>query len=143
MDPIHFPAPRSWTSASIRGFAKHCPACGKGDLYSGFVTVNPVCSACGMELHHQRADDAPPYLTIFVVGHIVVPLMLAVEKLWHPELWIHFALWVTVTLALSLWLLPRIKGAVIGLQWAFGMHGFASTGDEVENAESPGLSPAP
>lgn len=139
MEPYHFPAPRSWKLASLNGFARHCPACGRGQLFSGFLTVNPVCTECGLELHHQRADDAPPYLTIFVVGHIIIPLMLLVEKLWHPELWIHFVLWVGLTTALALWLLPRIKGVVIGLQWAFGMHGFGTA----EPEESHEFTPAP
>jgi uncharacterized protein (DUF983 family) len=139
MTQFAFPTPRSWKSASLRGFAKSCPACGKGQLYGGFLQVNPVCSDCGLELHHQRADDAPPYLTIFIVGHIIVPLMLLVEKVWHPELWIHSVLWLPLTLFLSLWLLPRIKGAVIGLQWAFGMHGFAPAAE----GETGALTPAP
>ncbi|MBL8790749.1 MAG: DUF983 domain-containing protein [Rhizobiales bacterium] len=139
MEQFEFPAPRSWTNASLRGFATRCPACGNGKLFSGYLTVNPVCSGCGLELHHQRADDAPPYLTIFIVGHIIVPLLLVVEKVWHPELWIHFALWLPLTLFLSLWLLPRVKGAVIGLQWAFGMHGFAAGAEHEKQA----LTPAP
>lgn len=139
MDQTQFPTPRSWAVASARGLAKSCPACGKGAQFDGYLTVKPACTACGLELHHQRADDAPPYLTIFVVGHLIVPLMLVVEKLWHPELWIHFSLWVPLTLLLSLWLLPRIKGLVIGLQWAFRMHGFGGT----EHGENQGLTPAP
>lgn len=139
MEHIHLPAPRSWAKATANGLGKCCPACGQGALFEGFLTVKPACSGCGLELHHQRADDAPPYLTMFVVGHIIVPLMLVVEKLWQPELWIHFVLWLPLTLLLSLWLLPRIKGAVIGLQWAFRMHGF----DSMEKDENQGLSPAP
>ena len=139
MQDFAFPAPRSWTSACLRGLGKRCPACGKGRLFSGYLSVTPACPECGLELHHQRADDAPPYLTIFIVGHIVVPLMLLVEKLWHPDLWIHFALWLPLTLGLSLWLLPRVKGAVIGLQWAFGMHGFAPAAED----ENRALTPAP
>jgi uncharacterized protein (DUF983 family) len=37
---------------------------------------------------------------------------------------VHAALWLPLAVALSLWLLPRIKGAIVGLQWAFYMHGF-------------------
>jgi uncharacterized protein (DUF983 family) len=77
-----------------------------------------------LELHHQRADDAPPYFTIFIAGHIIVPLVLVVEKLWHPELLLQYALWLPATLLLVYWLMPRVKGATIGLQWALGMHGF-------------------
>lgn len=134
-----FPAPRSWKAAAFNGFTRHCPCCGQGQLFSGYLTVQSTCSSCGLELHHQRADDAPPYLTIFVVGHVIIPLMLAVEKIWHPALWIHFSLWLPLTLFLALWLLPRVKGTVIGLQWAFGMHGFAPTGE----GENSALSPAP
>lgn len=139
MDTPAFPTPRPWTSAVLRGFRRCCPACGQGKLFSGYLSVAPACSVCGLELHHQRADDAPPYLTIFVVGHIIIPLMLFVEKMWHPDLWIHFILWLPLTTFLSLWLLPRIKGVVIGLQWAFRMHGFADD----TSAEEDGLSPAP
>jgi uncharacterized protein (DUF983 family) len=117
---------RSWLRASTRGFLRRCPNCGEGKLFSGYLSVSASCCACGTELHHQRADDAPPYFTIFIVGHIVVPLMLVVEKLWAPDLWIHFLFWLPLTLALTLLLLPRVKGAVIGLQWALGMHGFAA-----------------
>ena len=132
-------APRSWKIAALRGLAKRCPCCGEGALFGGYLEVNASCAVCHTELHHQRADDAPPYLTIFVVGHIVVPLLLLVEKLWHPELWIHFVIWLPLTLVLTLALLPRLKGAVIGLQWAFRIHGFGAS----ESGENTGLSSAP
>ncbi len=78
-----------------------------------------------------------------VVGHIVVPSLLVTEKLWQPELWLHFIVWLPLTLVLTLLVLPRVKGAIVGLQWALRMHGFATQPD-VQNltlqADS-GLSP--
>lgn len=71
-----------------------------------------------MALEAYRADDAPAYFVIFIVGHIVVPLVLMVEKLWEPALWVHAMLWMPLSIGLSLLLLPRVKGAVIGLLWA-------------------------
>ena len=118
-------ATRSIRQAIWRGFQKACPACGKGQLFATYLGSHDACPDCKMALHHQRADDAPPYFTIFGVGHVVIPAMLVVEKIWMPELWIHFILWLPLTLFLTLWLLPRVKGAVIGLQWALRMHGFA------------------
>jgi uncharacterized protein (DUF983 family) len=117
---------RNWKSALLRGLAKHCPSCGKGNLFSSYLGIVQTCPHCHEDLHHQRADDAPPYFTIFAVGHIVIPLMLVVEKVWRPELWIHFAIWLPLTLVLTLWLLPRAKGATVGIQWALRMHGFAT-----------------
>ena len=107
-----------------RGFACACPACGKGRMFGRYLKVADSCGVCGEELHHHRADDAPPYFTMFIVGHIVIPLVLVVEKLWAPPLPVHFALWTAVTLALTFALMPAVKGAVVGLQWALRMHGF-------------------
>lgn len=110
----------------LNGFRRTCPACGKGSLFANYISVRPRCDYCGQDLHHQRADDAPPYFSIFIAGHIVVPLLLITEKRWMPPLWLHFAVWLPLTALLVVWLLPRVKGATIGLQWAFGMHGFGA-----------------
>jgi uncharacterized protein (DUF983 family) len=88
-----------------------------------------VCSVCGQELHHHRADDAPPYITMLVVGHVVIGLVLAVETRFHPDIWLHALFWVPLTIMMSLWLLPRVKGALIGMQWAQRMHGFGTAPD--------------
>lgn len=110
--------------AMRRGFAQTCPCCGDAPLFGSFLRVVEACARCGTELHHQRADDAPPYFTMFITGHVVIGLLLLVEKKYHPEVWIHLALWLPLTVLMSLWLLPRIKGAFVGQQWALRMHGF-------------------
>ena len=115
-----------------------CPACGTGALYWRFLKVADACPKCGEELHHHRADDAPPYFTIVIVGHIVVGLVLAVEMAYRPPLWVHAALWMPLTVILALVLLPSIKGALIGLQWALRMHGFDPNAElRMSSASSP------
>jgi uncharacterized protein (DUF983 family) len=94
-------------------------------MFASYVGVKPTCPTCGTELRHHRADDAPPYVTIMIVGHIIGPLVVLLEKLASPSLSLQFALWLPLTLLSTLWLLPRVKGAIIGLQWANRMHGFA------------------
>src|SRR5262245_59868516 len=106
------------------GLRERCPACGRGRLFGRYRKVNGACPACSEALHHHRADDAPPYFTILIVGHVIVGAILPVERAFAPPMWVHAVLWVPLTLAMSLWLLPRIKGAIVGLQWAFYMHGF-------------------
>ena len=96
-------------------------------MFRAFLKVADTCGHCGEELHHHRADDAPPYFTMFITGHIVIPAMLVVEKLWQPPLALHFGLWTVVTLALAFALMPAVKGAIVGLQWALRMHGFDFT----------------
>lgn len=112
-----------------RGLAKRCPACGRGALYGRYLSVADHCPACGEALHHQRADDAPPYFVMLIVGHVVVGGVLTLEQWAAPAQWVHMVIWIPMILILSLWLLPRVKGALIGLQWAHRMHGFGGEGE--------------
>ncbi len=104
-----------------RGFGRHCPRCGQGMIFRGYSTVEPSCAVCGLGLESYRVDDAPPYFTILIVGHIVVPGMLLLEQLAHPPLWLQLGLWLPATLLLALLLLPKVKGALVGLHWANGI----------------------
>jgi uncharacterized protein (DUF983 family) len=103
------------------------PACGKGQMFRAFLKPVELCAECAEPLHHQRADDAPPYFTMMIVGHIVIPIAVIIERVWHPEIWLQLAIWLPLTLFLTLGLLPVVKGAIIGLQWSLRMHGFASS----------------
>ena len=111
-------------SSMLRGAAHKCPACGTGAVFRRYLKVADACANCGEALYHHRADDAPAYFTIVIVGHIVVGLVLAVEMAYRPPLWVHAALWLPLTLILTLVVLPSVKGALVGLQWALLMHGF-------------------
>jgi uncharacterized protein (DUF983 family) len=117
------PGETPWFSGLTRGFSQRCPACGQSPLFHRYLKVNQTCVRCGLGLGEFRADDAPPYFTILLVGHIIVPLMLILEQLRHPPEWFHALLWLPLTVVLSLLLLPRIKGAVIGVQWANRIRG--------------------
>jgi uncharacterized protein (DUF983 family) len=110
--------------AMRRGFLGHCPACDKGRLFSRFLKVVDHCEVCGTEFHHHRADDLPPYIVIFIVGHLVGYGILMTETKLEMPMWVHLAIWPALTLILSLALLQPVKGAVVGLQYALGMHGF-------------------
>ena len=68
-----------------RGVLPQCPACGHGKLFRKYLKVVDRCDACGEEMHHHRADDAPPYFTIFIVGHIIVGGILSLETAYAPE----------------------------------------------------------
>jgi uncharacterized protein (DUF983 family) len=106
-------------SAMSRGFRQRCPHCGKGRLFRRFLKPVESCAACGESYGRIRADDFPPYVTILIVGHIVVPLMLVTDRA-GVSLEAQLAIWVPVTLGLTLGLLQRVKGAIIGLMWSTG-----------------------
>jgi uncharacterized protein (DUF983 family) len=131
--PSHaVPPTRPVMSAMLRGAKHTCPACGEGALYRQYLKVADTCPSCGEALHHHRADDAPPYFTILIVGHIIGAGVLMLEQAYAPETWVHYAIWLPLLLLMTLTLLPRIKGALVGLQWALRMHGF---GGESEGGE--------
>jgi len=125
---------RPLARSMARGARLKCPSCGNGGMFRSYLKVRETCSACGEELHHHRADDAPPYFTVFIVGHIVVPAILAVEMALAPPLWMHFAAWIPLTLAMTLLLLPMTKGALVGLQWSLRMHGFNPNNESASDA---------
>lgn len=106
------------------GLLRRCPECGKGSVFNGYIKVKHTCDSCGLELHHQRADDAPPYFTMVIVLHFVISGLLTVQQTFDPATWIQLSIWLPVSLVAALWLLPRVKGALIGIQWARRMHGF-------------------
>jgi uncharacterized protein (DUF983 family) len=104
-----------------RGFSGCCPSCGQGRLFGGFLRVVPECEHCHAPLGLARADDAPPYFTILIVGHIVIPAMLIMQKMSDPPLWLLSAIFLPLTLVLALGLLRPIKGAIVGLMLCFNM----------------------
>jgi uncharacterized protein (DUF983 family) len=113
-----------WHTGIARGLCGRCPACASGRLFPRFLKVADACPACGAEMHHHRADDLPPYIVILIVGHVLGWAILMAETRFEAPLWLHLALWPTLALILCLALLQPVKGAVVGLQYALGMHGF-------------------
>lgn len=103
-----------------RGLFRHCPACGQGKLFHGFLKVSPLCSVCAANNGAYPSDDLPPYATILIVGHVIVPLFFWFDRTFTLPLWIQFATWLPLTALLTIGLLPFVKGGVIGLCWATG-----------------------
>lgn len=114
--------------AMFKGWKGKCPNCGSGPMMKGYLKVRESCPVCREELHHHRADDGPAYLTILIVGHLAAPLLLMVYTAWQPDPLQLFTVFAIGTVALSLYLLPRLKGALVAFQWARLMHGFARSG---------------
>ena len=136
-------APRDTWLSIKRGWKQTCPCCGKGPMYKSYLKVNDACPSCGEELHHQRADDAPPYFTMMIVGHIVVGGILVLEQNYALDLWLQLAIWLPAVVLLSLWLLPRVKGALVAYQWACRMHGFGAGAYEGADLAPSDTQPAP
>ena len=115
--------------AMLRGWRRRCPACGEGRMLSAYLKVRDACPDCGEELFHQRADDGPAYFTIMIVGHLMAPTLMWAYFHFLPDPVVLASIFTFGCVSLSFFLLPRIKGAMVGLQWAKRMHGFGMSQD--------------
>jgi uncharacterized protein (DUF983 family) len=115
--------PPKMLSALKRGFCERCPNCGKGKLFRAYLKPVDNCAVCHTELGHIRADDGPAYFTILLVGHFVVAPLLFFRIIWQASPWIIVPATLIPLLVITLWLLPRVKGAFIGYMYVHGMHG--------------------
>jgi uncharacterized protein (DUF983 family) len=123
-------------TAMLRGARCTCPACGEGQLFRKYLKVADSCPACGEELFHHRADDMPAYIVMSIVAHVVVGLLFWAEFTYAPPTWLHLSLWLPLTIILTLALLPPVKGAIVGLQWALRMHGFGASRPAIATSAS-------
>jgi len=119
-------APNAWPQPPLltaigRGLLGRCPACGKSRLFNGFLRVSTMCANCQAPLGLARADDAPPYFTIFVTGHIVIPLLYTVDRMGESPLWLMSAIFIPLTLFLALGLIRPVKGGTVGLMLTLNM----------------------
>ena len=127
-------------TAVWNGLKLRCPHCGKGHLFRSYLKVADECEVCGEEFFHHRADDFPPYLSIVIVGHIIVGLMLHLEMTYEDIApWVYVVTMVPAAIILPLVMLPSIKGAIVGMQWANKMYGF----DPASRDKDPGLASYP
>jgi len=108
---------KGWLDAVRRGWRRCCPRCGAAGMFSGYLSVNPHCRRCNLDFDAIRSDDVPPYFTILIVGHLVVPGILIAEQLASPPTWLLLEIVLPATLILTLSLLPFVKGAVMGAIW--------------------------
>jgi uncharacterized protein (DUF983 family) len=93
-------------------------------MFTGWLRVQTSCAACTAPLGAVRADDAPPYFTMVIVGHLLVPVLLAVQLTSNLTIAQHLMIWLPLTAILTVGLLQPVKGAIVALQWALRMHGF-------------------
>lgn len=112
-----------------KGMKKRCPNCGTGRVLAGYTKVASRCDHCGQDFTGHQADDAPPYVTMMIVGHSLAIPIVEVKRHLDPPLGLMVLIWMAIAIVMTLVLLPVTKGGIIGLQWAQRMHGFGPDED--------------
>lgn len=110
------------SSAIFNGFKRKCPCCGKGRVFAGYLKLQD-CDLCGAPTGTMRADDFPPYLTIFLVGHILVPILVIIESKYQPDATLQMIFWPSLGVLMASLFLPYLKGFVLGFMWKMGISG--------------------
>ncbi len=129
--------------AMKNGWRRCCPNCGSGPMLRGYLKVRDACPVCGETLSGHRADDGPAYLTILIVGHLMAPLILWAYVAYRPEPLALAAVFSVGCVGLSLYLLPRLKGVIVAIQWAKRMHGFGEAPEQTSQTRTGPWSKAP
>jgi uncharacterized protein (DUF983 family) len=114
----------TFRQAAQRAVLGHCPCCGKGALFRAYLKPVENCAACGTNFGAIRSDDAAPWLTIILVGHILLPLAFIVDLSPYMSEWAAMTLWSVLFAGAALAILPRAKGLFIAILWQTHAPGF-------------------
>ncbi|MCC6924414.1 DUF983 domain-containing protein [Novosphingobium sp.] len=130
--------PVSLTAAILRGAKGQCPRCGEARLFRAYLKPVDHCPACHQDWTHQRADDFPPYISIFLTGHLMAPLIIYFGAESPLPMWLALTICLVAAAVMMLAFLQPAKGGTVALQWWHGMHGFVPSGhDEARGPASP------
>lgn len=109
-----------WMTVLGRGLAMRCPSCGRRSAFDGYLHVHDVCEDCGAHLGAYPSDDAPPYLTLVIVLHIVIGLLVVVDRGGATSSFTLLAIFLPLTVILTLALLRPIKGLTLAAMMKVG-----------------------
>lgn len=104
-----------------RGLTRKCPNCGQASCFRGYVKVVDSCPNCQEPLSAYPADDGPAYVTILLVGHLVIAPALLMNVFYTYPVGIVLPSLLAGIVALTLILLPFVKGGFLALVWKLGI----------------------
>lgn len=128
--------PSTGWEAMLLGARGRCPRCGETKLFLRFLKPRAHCPHCRQDWTHQRADDFPAYVSILITGHLMAPLIIALVRDTALSVAALIAIILPLAMVLMIGLLQPAKGAIIALQWWFGMHGFQKERPGAVDAET-------
>ena len=116
--------PATLGAALLRGLRGKCPRCGEARLFRKWIKPVDTCAHCNQDWSVQQADDFPAYIGIFVVGHLLAPVVIAMIGTYGISAWLTLAIILPVAVAMLIGMLQPVKGGVIAFLWWFGIGAF-------------------
>lgn len=99
------------------GLAGKCPRCGRGRLFSGFLTLAKGCNSCGLDYAFADAGDGAAWFVMLFACVFGVGSILGVEVAYTPPWWIHVLIAIPVLIIIPTLMLRPVKGLLINQQW--------------------------
>ena len=115
------------------GLACRCPRCGRGRLFSGYLTLAEACDVCGLQLKAADSGDGPAVFVMFIVLALAVPFVFALWVWFDLPPLVIFALAAILILGGSLGLLRPAKGILIALQYRHLPQGLTAPAQRDDN----------
>ncbi|MEP3421367.1 MAG: DUF983 domain-containing protein [Erythrobacter sp.] len=121
--------------ALMRGIKGSCPRCAKAKLFRAWIKPVDQCSACHHDWSVQQADDFPAYIGIFVVGHLLAPIVIVMIGTFGVSAWLTLAIILPIAIVMLIAMLQPVKGGVIALLWWWGVGAFTPERRPTEHVE--------
>ncbi|MFU7527486.1 DUF983 domain-containing protein [Qipengyuania sp. ASV99] len=123
--------------AFLRGGRGKCPRCDAAPLFRQWLKPVDTCAHCGQDWSVQQADDFPAYIGIFVVGHLLAPVVIAMIGTFGMSAWLTLAIILPVAIIMLIAMLGPVKGGVIAFLWWHGIGAFVKERHAIEAPDGP------
>ncbi len=116
--------PATALSTMMRGLRGQCPRCAQAKLFHAWIKPVDHCPHCQHDWSVQQADDFPAYIGIFVVGHLLAPIVIMMISTFALSAWVTLAIILPLAIIMLIAMLQPVKGGVIAMLWWWGVGAF-------------------
>jgi len=109
-----------WGVTIWRGMRGLCPRCGKAPIFDGYLKVQEVCAHCAAPLGAMPADDAPPYVAMLVMVHVIGFVVVMIFRFGLSPNMMTYGFLLLLLIGVCLIVLRIAKGGVIGILLKLG-----------------------
>jgi len=117
-------------AAMRRGFARHCPRCGRGKLFKGWYDLKDRCEVCELQF---EAEDGSTWGFMYVSTGFITGVLIVLMFLVRPDSFFSGQMaMVAVALVAIVGSLPRRKGVAVAVEYWFGANRIRMDADRDE-----------
>lgn len=101
------------------GLKGHCPRCGQGHLFNGFLTLRRECEVCGLDYGFADPADGPAFFVMMFVCIPAVMFGLWIDVTFEAPYWVHLFTTLPVLLLSCILPLRPLKGWLVASQFFY------------------------